>query len=527
MFNYFSDYYYLKAKSAELFTVTLTPDKVGTYPIVVVRTPYVDGYENTDEEIIMADYLREYMECLKRGYAVVVQHCRGRGKSTGDCIPYINEREDGLNLLDWIREQSFYQGEIYLKGVSYLTSVHYATAPFADDIKGAAFGVQDCERYNICYRNGFLKKALHCEWYVGMYKAKSKLKKNCTEGTFEMLPLSDFSKTVFGESAEDFDMMLKAPNRDNEFWNTRYGGSDARNAIRDAKIPILCTTGLFDIYTGGVFDMWNSMSEETRNKSALIVSAYDHGDSCDTENSMIFPKGKKVEQFGENYEIDWFDEIRNNESYPFARGKVTYYSLFENKWMTDDFADSESFMDLTLGNTKETYLYNPFAPARFRGGLSCNFGGSVFQDRPNSRYDIISVYTDKFEKDIFVKGKMSAKLTVLSDCEDTCFYIRISIEKERGDLGLRDDITSICYQLGDYKKNTEVELSFNFDEIAFLIKKGERLRVDISSADAAHYVRHTNNKGLYSEQTTAKVAHNTVDLSKSVLKIPVKNQLPE
>ena len=135
--------------------------------------------------------------------------------------------------------------------------------------------------------------------------------------------------------------------------------------------------------------------------------------------------------------------------------------------------------------------------------------------------------TKKFEKDTFVKGKMSAKLTVSSDCEDTCLYMRISIEKERGNLGLRDDITSVCYQLGDYVKNTEHELSFNFDEIAFLIKKGERLRVDISSADAAHYVRHTNNKGLFSEQTTARIAHNTVDLSKSVLKIPVENQMSE
>lgn len=522
MFNYFSEYYYLKAKSAELFTVALAPDGYGTYPIVVIRTPYVDEYENADEDNITAEYLGAYMDWLKRGYAVVIQHCRGRGKSTGDCIPYINEREDGLILLDWIREQAFYQGEIYLKGGSYLTSVHYATAPFAEDIKGASFAVQDCERYNICYRNGFLKKALHCEWYVGMYKVKSKLKKNFTKEAFEMLPFSEFSRTVFGEPAEDFDMMLKAPNRDDDFWNTRFGGNDARNAIRDAKLPILFTTGFFDIYTGGVFDMWNSMSAETRNKSALVVSPYDHGDFCDAENSMIFPKGRRAEQFGKNYEIDWFDEIRNNNAYPFAKGKVTYYSLFENKWKTDDFESSGDFLDFTLGTTKETYVYNPYAPARFKGGLCCNFGGSVFQDKPNERYDIITVYTDKFEKDTFVKGKMSAKLTVSSDCDDTCFYMRVSIEKENGDLGLRDDITSVCYQLGNYKKNTEAELAFNFDEIAFLIKKGKRLRVDISSADAAHYVRHTNNKGLFSEQTTAKVAHNTVDLSKSVLKIPVE-----
>ena len=68
---------------------------------------------------------------------------------------------------------------------------------------------------------------------------------------------------------------------------------------------------------------------------------------------------------------------------------------------------------------------------------------------------------------------MSARLNVKSDCEDTCFYVRVSIEKEQGDYGLRDDITSLCYQLGDYKPNTVAEVDFDFDEHAFLIKKGE------------------------------------------------------
>ena len=117
---------------------------------------------------------------------------------------------------------------------------------------------------------------------------------------------------------------------------------------------------------------------------------------------------------------------------------------------------------------------------------------------------------------------MKAVLNVKSDCEDTCFYVRLSIEKERGDYGLRDDITSLCYQLGSYKPDSVVNLSFSFDEHAFLIRKGERLRIDIASADNDHYVRHTNQKGLYSEQTTAKIAHNTVYLKESYLVLPIE-----
>lgn len=521
MMKYVADYCYVDSKETKLFTVVLLPNATDKFPVVIVRNPYVDKFENEKEENIAIEYLNENKEWLNRGYAVVIQHCRGRGKSEGDCIPYINEKEDGLNLQEWIRKQSFYNGEIFLKGVSYLTSVHYATAPFADDIKGAVFGVQDSERYNICYRNGFLKKALHGSWYVKMYKAKSHMKKNYTIGSFDMLPMKDFTKTVFGESAEDFDEMLKAPNPDHEFWKTRFGGNDARNATNNVKFPVLFTTGFYDIYTGGIFDMWGKMSEKSRNMSALVVSPYDHSDGCDSQNSIVFPSGKKAEKFGKLYEIEWFDFIRGKNQSPFKTGEITYYNLFKNCWQTDKFLDSKDCMDIALGDSEVSYVYNPYDAPTFKGGLSANFGGTVFQDKPNSRHDIIYVYTDPFEEDVCVKGKMSAKLTVKSDCEDTCFYIRLSIEKEGGDYGLRDDITSLCYQLREYKPDSVVELKFDFDEHAFLIKKGERLRIDISSADNEHYVRHTNQKGLYSEQTTAKIAHNTVYLQKSFLSLPV------
>ena len=510
---------YLFNNNAQLFTVICLPDSKGAYPTVIYRNPYVDSEEMLSEEEICTKKAAEYIAWIEHGYAVVFQHCRGRGKSSGDCVPYIYEREDGLLLQQWIREQSFYNGELYLCGSSYTASVHFVTAPFADDIKGAVLEVQDCERYNCNYRNGFYKMGLHGDWYVNMYKKKSNLKKSYTMESYKMLPLADFSKTVFGENVEDFDEILRHPKRDDPFWNTRFGGGEARDAIKHANIPILLVTGFYDIYTGGVFDMWNELDEATKAKSALVVHPFNHNGTGEKQ-PIHFENGCLKTEFG-HYRISWIDSVRGKNKPTFERGKITYYKLFDNNWCCDDFYDANSTRRFQLGEGSVTYKYNPYAPACFNGGLSANFGGNAWQDAPNSRYDIISLYTEEFDEDIFVKGKIQAKLKVSSDCEDTCFYIRLSLCKLDGDYGLRDDINQISNFDAEYQPHTEMDMSFSFDEHAFVVHKGEKIRIDISSSAYPWSVPHTNNKGLFSTQTSAKIAENTVILDESYIELPV------
>lgn len=88
-------------------------------------------------------------------------------------VPYESEREDGLFMLDWLRRLPHYNGEIFLDGGSYLSSVHFSylgTNP--PDVKGAALSVQDVDRYNVAYRNGFFKIGLHGGWFVNGYRKK-------------------------------------------------------------------------------------------------------------------------------------------------------------------------------------------------------------------------------------------------------------------------------------------------------------------------------------------------------------------
>ena len=233
---------YIEFDGAKFFTLVLLPKKLGVFPTVIFRSPYVQSLVDVADDEIAENSLKSFENWLSRGYAVVCGHCRGQGKSTGAFVPYVHEREDGLALREWIRKQSFYNGELYLCGGSYTASLHYTTAPFESDIKGAVFEVQDSERYRLWYRNGQMRKG-HADWHFALYKAKCNLKKNFSITSFSQLPLKGLSQRVLGDSAEDFEQMLFAPMPSDPFWSTRFGGVDAKNATTIFTLAVCLKCG--------------------------------------------------------------------------------------------------------------------------------------------------------------------------------------------------------------------------------------------------------------------------------------------
>ena len=153
-----------------LYTYGALPPDGETRGIVLMRSPYME-----EKPVDMPVWAASQREALARGYAYVMQHVRGTGMSEGAWTPYEDEREDGLFMLDWLRRLPHYNGELFLDGGSYLSSVHWSylgTNP--PDVKGAALAVQDVNRYNIAYRNGFFKIGLHGDWFEQGYRKKDK-----------------------------------------------------------------------------------------------------------------------------------------------------------------------------------------------------------------------------------------------------------------------------------------------------------------------------------------------------------------
>lgn len=498
-----------------LYTYGTAPAPGEKVPVIVTRNPYVWGPER------MREWTKSQKKTLERGYAIVAQHCRGTGMSGGDWIPYENEREDGLDLLDFVRSLPWYNGEIFLDGGSYRASVHWAyldTNP--KDVKGAVFSVQEVNRYNIVYRNGFFKTALHGSWFLNCYKRQSKTLKRNSSVFLRDFPLSSFALSYWGERVPSFENVVCHPRADDEFWKSDLPGSGRcyRRAHLASEMPILLLTGFYDIYTEGVFDMWREMPPERRSSCSLVVDAGDHMGNFGKNTEYLgktFPGGTRPENSVTS--LDWFDSVRSGKAIDSApRGKVRYYALWENRWIVEDALENgERKVSFPLGKGERSYTYDPLGSLpEFPGSGGICFGGLQFQPPPGFRDDVVSFVLPHLKERLDVRGRAEARLCVKSDCEDTAFYVRLSVGKSDGKWYLlRDDIKSLAYE-GEYVPGSERVLSYRYADHAFALEKGDLLRVDVSSA-SSHFAPHPNVKGDAFAAKTPKKAYNTVIAAKS------------
>lgn len=492
-------------------------------PIVIQRTPYVP-----ETRIDGAAWALGRVDALRRGYAYVVQHVRGAGMSEGKRVPYEHEREDGLALLDFVRRLPWYNGEIFLAGGSYLASVHWAYLDVnPPDVKGASLKVQDVNRYGICYRNGFFKSGLHGDWFLLEYWKKDHFLPRNKQVRFSDFPLADFSARYWGRPEPALDNVFKHPHPSDEFWSSdRVGsGSNYRRALLKSTMPVLLKTGFYDIYTEGICDMWRELPAERRATCALLIDAYDHGGRIGRKMKGSFgdfPGGSRADEAVSD--LDWFDSIRSGERCARApRGCTSYYALWENAWHVEpELRDGARQVICGLGKGERGYVYDPSRSLpEFPGSGGINFGGMQIQPEPNFRDDVLSYLLPPIAERMDVRGRMTAKISVMSDCEDTCFYARVSVKKPDGKWYLlRDDITSLLFEHSDYRPGAKTMVRFRFADHAFRLEPGDLLRLDVSSA-CSQFAPHANVKGLQSQICKPKIAHNRVFADDSVLVLPV------
>lgn len=502
-----------------LYTVGLLPPVGEKRPIIFEKTPY-DNAQRLPDAFAWAWKNRETLE---RGYAPVHQQARGTDRSEGVCLVYENERRDGLDTLEWIRRLPHYNGEIFLYGASYCASVHWSyldTDP--PDVKGAWLAVQDVNRYNIHYRNGNFKIALHGAWSDIMHKKNDRTLRRDPSVRFTDLPLKGYTVRKFGEYVPGLEASWEHPRPADPWWRTDgAAGGEYRRALLDSHMPVMLTTGFYDIYTEGIFDMWRELPSARRANCALVADEGDHVTRHpDIDSSCA-----------------WFDHCRGakNALRLVRPGRTTWREVWGDGWRSaEEMTDGELARTFSLGADRSlsegsvqdgevAFAYDPSHPPAFSPVGCLTFGGLGVQPGPDWATGVVSFVSSPFDAACHVQGRMRLRLAVKSDCDDTAFYVRINVW--RNDEGrwynLRDDIKTICWDHPDYSPGTEVDVDYLLSDHAFAIRPGDRIRVDVAGASPAQFVPHTNFRGPFHEQSKSRIARNTILAGRSRLVLPI------
>ncbi|MGK2965657.1 MAG: CocE/NonD family hydrolase [Tepidiformaceae bacterium] len=99
------------------------PPGPAPFPALVNRTPYgKDGGVNQGS----IDRARRWVE---RGYAVLVQDCRGSGHSEGEYHYYLDDTDDGHDTVEWAAQEPWCTGRVRVFGTSYAANAGYLLAP--------------------------------------------------------------------------------------------------------------------------------------------------------------------------------------------------------------------------------------------------------------------------------------------------------------------------------------------------------------------------------------------------------------
>src|SRR6478672_8540732 len=103
----------------ELATDVYLPDGQGPWPSVLVRLPY-----DKNGRYCWMPFIATHV--IARGYAFVPQDVRGRVRSEGEPLAFVNEVEDGYDTIDWLAQQPWSNGAVGMWGDSYYGFTQWA-----------------------------------------------------------------------------------------------------------------------------------------------------------------------------------------------------------------------------------------------------------------------------------------------------------------------------------------------------------------------------------------------------------------
>lgn len=535
-----------------LATDIYTPAKnKSPLPVILIRTPYEKGIVQ-----------HEGIYWANQGYICAIQDVRGRFSSEGEWEPFVNEGQDGYDVIEWLAAQEWTNGKVGMIGASYAGWAQYLAAveqpPHLITIIPNVAPPDPF--FNIPYEKGafFTMGSL---WWMQVIE---------TEATDDLT-----GKSIFNISELDYDSLLrelpvididkKLLGRESSFWrnwikhnslDTYWEGASYLEKLEQVNIPVFMQSGWFD--TGGIGSKlaYERLTGSGNENVKLILGPWGHTDKATTVVSGHFVGEEAMIDLPE-LRLQWFDYwlkgigngimddplvklylinanqwVESNTYPPENTEYITFYFGSRGKANT---LNGDGYLDTVLHENNlafDSYVYDPGNPTpspnqRFKSG-----GRKNYNEVTSKRDDILIFETEAFEDTVHICGPVSAELFASSNVPDTDWFISLAaIEPNGGSIPVGKGVIRARYR----NSLTEPELLFpdkvyryelDLWQTGITIYRGYRLRAEITSAYFPEFSRNLNTGGHNEIETEFQKAKQNIYHSEeypSHIKIPIIN----
>ncbi|NND69603.1 MAG: CocE/NonD family hydrolase [Halioglobus sp.] len=473
-----------------LATRIYLPEGDGPWPTILIRDPY-------------SFYRVSCGMFVRYGYACVHQDVRGRFESEGEWYPVINERNDGLDTLDWLLEQDWQDGNIATYGSSYVGIVQWAMVDeMPPEVKTLVADVSHGDMYEIVYHNGHFIHGTMTYWMLGLVETETTL-----EAMAAYHPNRDSSANLLATPQRWYEDYLANPDKSGDYWNTSPY-PEMREAHKQARMPVLLTAAWHDFFLDGQFKVFEELPR--RADSVFMVRTGSHSASPDADAGELVGGSFRLT-------LKWLAHHLRQESVSglpapgyhlqgHLDGATTHYPDWpaDNGKIIlhlDNLADAGKCDGGAMGETPAaasasvSFEYDPANPAPSRAG-SYQFETGVL-DQGNdycSRPDVLSFASEPLGTPITILGAADVTLAVATSAAASAFIVKLQERLADGRvLNIRENIVTVDGADGD-RQDIAIELA----PIKWTARAGSTLRLDISSSSYPIFNAHPNVPGLWS-----------------------------
>ncbi|HVF91026.1 MAG TPA: CocE/NonD family hydrolase [Blastocatellia bacterium] len=478
----------------KLATSVYLPEGKGPWPAVLVRTPY-----NKELQAV------GHAAWTKRGFALVVQDCRGKFKSEGKYDPFVEDPQDGYDSVEWVAKQPWSNARVGMYGASAMgITANLAALMRPPHLVANFVMVARSSIYNqSAFMGGVFRRELNEIWLK---------RQNALDALNET-----FKHNVY---------------------DGYYDSNEMSKQWDKVQIPVYNYGGWYDIFSEGNVQNFAGLQAGggglALGNQKLIMGPWGHGNM----EEVKYPSNATVNPVDEA--LRWFDYWLNGKNNGIRdEAPVKYYVMGDvtdpkapgNEWRTATAwpvpSRPTSYFMLPGGKLGEmlsgeqesasSYKYDPKNPVPTIGGANLNIKrGPMDQRAVGERKDVLKFLTPVLESPVEVTGRVTVELWAESDAPDTDWMAKlVDVYPDGTERLVLDSAFRARFREGFdrevfMKKGEVYKFKIDLWNTSLIFNKGHRIAVHITSSNDPRFDPNPNTGRPLRADSETRVATNTI-----------------